>query len=175
MLQTPKRIGFIGLGNVGGKLAVSLIKQGKIVTVLDLNQTLVEKFTDMGAKSCQNPRELMTQCDAVITCLPSPRISDQVVDSGHDSLLSAPIKGKIWMEMSTTDESEVKRLGEKIAIQGGYAVDCPVSGGCHRAATGNISIFAGCDRPVFDAILPLLTTMGRRILHTGPIGSASLL
>jgi 3-hydroxyisobutyrate dehydrogenase len=79
------------------------------------------------------------------------------------------------MEMSTTDEAEAKRLGAKVIAKGGAAVDCPVSGGCHRAATGNISIFAGCDRATFERILPLLTTMGRRVLHTGDLGSASIL
>ena len=79
------------------------------------------------------------------------------------------------MEMSSNDETEVKRLGEKIIAKGGAAVDCPVSGGCHRAATGNISIFAGCDRDTFERILPILTRLGRRVLHTGPLGSASVL
>ena len=79
------------------------------------------------------------------------------------------------MEMSTTDEAEVKRLGAKVIASGGRAVDCPVSGGCHRADTGNISIFAGCDRATFEMILPVLTTLGRRVLHTGEIGSASIL
>jgi 3-hydroxyisobutyrate dehydrogenase len=77
--------------------------------------------------------------------------------------------------MSTTDHSEVVRLGEKVAAVGASAIDCPVSGGCHRAATGNISIFAGADRDTFERMLPLLTAMGRRILHTGPLGSASIL
>ena len=92
-----------------------------------------------------------------------------------DGLLPAMGPGKVWMEMSTTDEAEVRRLGEKVAALGGEPVDCPVSGGCHRADTGNISIFAGCERSTFERILPLLTTMGRRILHTGPLGSASIL
>jgi 3-hydroxyisobutyrate dehydrogenase len=83
--------------------------------------------------------------------------------------------GKIWMEMSTTDEAEVKRLGAQVIAAGGAAVDCPVSGGCHRADTGNIAIFAGCERETFDRILPLLTIMGRRVLHTGDLGSASIL
>ena len=82
---------------------------------------------------------------------------------------------KIWMEMSTTDEAEVKRLGAMVMKRGGAAVDCPVSGGCHRAATGNISIFAGCDRKTFEEVAPFLRTMGRRILHTGELGSASIL
>ena len=93
----------------------------------------------------------------------------------EDGLLSAMGEGRIWMEMSTTDEAEVRRLGKKVSALGGEPVDCPVSGGCHRADTGNISIFAGCERSTFERILPLLTAMGRRVLHTGPLGSASIL
>ena len=66
-------------------------------------------------------------------------------------------------------------MGAAVIAAGGAAVDCPVSGGCHRADTGNISIFAGCARDTFERILPLLTKMGRRILHTGELGSASVL
>ena len=58
---------------------------------------------------------------------------------------------------------------------GAAAVDCPVSGGCHRAETGNISIFAGCERETFERIVPVLKSLGRRLLHTGPLGSASVL
>ena len=90
-------------------------------------------------------------------------------------MLPAIGPGKIWMEMSTTDADEVRRLGDLVAARGGAAVDCPVSGGCHRADTGNISIFAGCDRPSFERVLPLLVLMGRHILHTGDLGSASVL
>ena len=83
--------------------------------------------------------------------------------------------GKIWAEMSTTDETEVKRLGALVKAKGAEPIDCPVSGGCHRAATGNISIFAGCERATFEKALPILTTLGRRVLHTGDLGSASTL
>ena len=83
--------------------------------------------------------------------------------------------GKIWMEMSTTDAREVKRLGALVLAAGGEAVDCPVSGGCHRADTGNISIYAGCTRATFDKVLPILTHIGRRILHVGEIGNSSTL
>jgi 3-hydroxyisobutyrate dehydrogenase len=83
--------------------------------------------------------------------------------------------GKIWLEMSTTDAGEIRRLAGMVETRGGVAVDCPVSGGCHRADTGNIAIFAGCARETFERVLPLLTTMGRRVLHTGETGSASVL
>jgi len=168
------KIGFIGLGNVGGKLAGSLLRNGWDVTVRDLDDALVADFVARGASAGASPAGMMRDCDAVITCLPRPDISAAVVE-GPEGLMEGIAPGKIWMEMSTTDEAEVKRLGAKVIAAGGAAVDCPVSGGCHRADTGNISIFAGCDRATFDRILPLLTTLGRRVLHTGDIGSASVL
>ena len=165
------KIGFIGLGNVGGKLAGSLVRNGHHTYVHDLDNDLVQKFVDLGASDGHSPENLMQTCDAVITCLPSPAASDAVMQK----MLPHVGPGKIWMEMSTTDEAEVKRLGAMVIEKGGEAVDCPVSGGCHRAATGNIAILAGCERATFERILPLLTSLGRRILHTGELGSASVL
>lgn len=168
------KIGFIGLGNVGAKLAGSLLRNGYDLTVRDLDREAAQPFLDGGAKWSESPAQMMDECGLVITCLPSPAASAHVVE-GDDGLLSAVTAGKVWAEMSTTDEAEVKRLAAKIEAKGGAAVDCPVSGGCHRAATGNIAIFAGCERDVFERVLPVLTTMGRRVLHTGPLGSASVL
>ena len=165
------RVGFIGLGNVGGKLSGSLIRKGMDVYVHDLNADLVAQKIQDGAKDGKDPATLMETCDAVITCLPSPAASAAVMDL----MLPAIGPGKIWMEMSTTDAEEIQRLGALVIDRGGQAVDCPVSGGCHRADTGNIAIFAGCERDTFEKIMPLLTTMGRRILHTGGLGSASVL
>ncbi|WP_122073962.1 NAD(P)-dependent oxidoreductase [Pseudophaeobacter sp. EL27] len=165
------KVGFIGLGNVGHKLSGSLLRNGIDLTVHDLNADLVATFVAKGAKAGTSPAQLMRDCDAVITCLPSPAASDAVMQE----MLPEVTEGKIWMEMSTTDEAEAKRLGGMVIAAGGAAVDCPVSGGCHRADTGNIAIFAGCDRATFERILPFLTTMGRRVLHTGELGSASVL
>lgn len=168
------KVGFIGLGNVGGKLSGSLLRNGVELYVRDLNADLVSAFVARGAKTATTNKELMEICDAVITCLPSPAASAAVMES-DDGLLAGMSKGKIWMEMSTTDQTEVTRLGAMVAAKDGKAVDCPVSGGCHRADTGNIAIFAGCERETFDAIFPLLQKMGRRLLHTGDLGSASVL
>ena len=121
-----------------------------------------------------SPQDLASRCEVVITCLPSPAIVAEVMEAS-DGVLSGMRPGSIWVEMSTTDAREVLRLGDLVALRGGQAADCPVSGGCHRAATGNISIFAGCNRQTFERLLPLLTVMGRRVLHTGDLGSASQL
>jgi len=168
------RVGFIGLGNVGGKLSGSLLRNGIDLTVRDLDKAAAQPLLDAGAKWADSPAEMAENVDLIITCLPSPAASAAVMEA-DDGILSVLREGQIWAEMSTTDEAEVKRLGELVQAKGGEPVDCPVSGGCHRAATGNIAIFAGCERSTFDRLLPILTTMGRRILHTGPLGSASTL
>jgi len=168
------KVGFIGLGNVGGKLAGSLLRNGIDLIVRDLDKSLAQPFIDGGAKWADSPREMAREVDILITCLPSPA-SSAVVMEADDGALAGLSSGKIWAEMSTTDKDEVIRLGEKVKAVGAEPIDCPVSGGCHRAATGNIAIFAGCERAAFETFLPVLTTMGRRILHTGPLGSASVL
>jgi 3-hydroxyisobutyrate dehydrogenase len=167
-------VGFIGLGNVGGKLAGSLLRNGVELTVRDLDPDVAQPFIDGGAAWGDSPKAMAEACDIIITCLPSPAASAAVMEA-DDGILAGLGAGKIWAEMSTTDEAEVTRLGAKVAATGADAVDCPVSGGCHRAATGNIAIFAGCERSVFERMLPVLTVLGRRVLHTGPLGSASML
>lgn len=168
------KVGFIGLGNAGSKLAGSLVRNGYHTTVLDLDKNLAQPFLDQGAHWADSGAEMAKHCDLVITCLPSPAACAAVME-GEGGVLEGMSAGKLWAEMSTTDVEEVKRIAKLVEAKGGSAIECPVSGGCHRAATGNISIFAGCDRPTFERMLPLLTTLGRRVLHTGAIGSASML
>ncbi len=168
------KIGFIGLGNVGGKLAGSLLRNGFDLTVRDLQRAVAQPLLNKGASWADSPRELAERTDLVITCLPSPAICANVMES-DDGVLQGLSQGKIWAEMSTTDESEVKRLGAMVSERGAAPVDCPVSGGCHRAATGNISIFVGCKRETFERVFPVIKAMGRNILHTGPLGTASVL
>lgn len=165
------KVGFIGLGSVGGKLAGSLLRNGVDLTVHDLNADMVAEFAARGAQAGEGPAAMMAACDVMITCLPSPAASAAVVDA----MLPSVGPGKIWMEMSTTDAAEILRIAPLVQAAGGAVAECPVSGGCHRADTGNISIYMSGERKVFDAVFPLLTKMGRRVLHTGPLGAASTL
>jgi 3-hydroxyisobutyrate dehydrogenase len=93
----------------------------------------------------------------------------------EDGVIAGLSEGKIWLEMSTTDEAEVKRIGALVEEKGAIPLDSPVSGGCHRAATGNIAILVGGDRIGFDKAFPAISVMGKEILHTGPLGSASIM
>ena len=168
------KIGFIGLGNVGGKLAGSLLRNKFDLTVRDLDENLTKPFKDLGANVANSAKELAEQVDLIITCLPSPQICAEVME-GEDGILNGLSENKIWLEMSTTDEAEVKRIGQKVIDKKAIPLDGPVSGGCHRAATGNIAIFVGGERKAFEKILPALTVMGRKVLHTGELGTASVL
>ena len=168
------KVGFIGLGNVGGKLAGSLLRNNFDLTVRDLDENLTKSFKDLGAKVANSAKELAEKVDLIITCLPSPRICAEVMEA-DDGVINGLSENKIWLEMSTTDEAEIKRISKKIIVKKAIPLDGPVSGGCHRAATGNIAIFVGGSRKAFDKILPALTVMGRKILHTGELGSATIL
>jgi 3-hydroxyisobutyrate dehydrogenase len=168
------KVGFIGLGNVGGKLAGSLLRNNFDLTVRDLDKNLTQSFKDLGAKVVNSAKELAEQVDLIITCLPSPKICAEVMEA-EDGVINGLSENKIWLEMSTTDEAEIKRISKKIIAKKAIPLDGPVSGGCHRAATGNIAIFVGGERNAFDKILPALTVMGRKILHTGELGSATVL
>ena len=168
------KVGFVGLGNVGGKLAGSLLRNDFDLTVRDLDENLTKNFANLGAKVANSAKELAEQVDLIITCLPSPEICNEVMD-GENGIINGLSENKIWLEMSTTDEAEVKRLGKKVLDKKAIPLEGPVSGGCHRAATGNIAIFVGGERNAFEKILPILSVMGKKILHTGKLGSASVL
>ena len=144
------------------------------LTVRDLDENLTNEFKNLGAKVASSAKELAEQVDLIITCLPSPKICADVME-GENGVLEGITQNKIWLEMSTTDESEIKRIGKKVIEKNGIPLDGPVSGGCHRAATGNIAIFVGGNREAFERILSALTVMGRKVLHTGELGSATVL
>ena len=168
------RIGFIGLGNAGGKLAGCLLRDGFDLTVRDLNRAAGEPFVAGGAKWAATGRELAEDADVVITCLPSPAASAVVMEE-TDGVLEGLGAGALWLEMSTTDTAEVERLGAKVRARGAEPLDCPVTGGVHRAATGNIAVLVGGERAAFERAMPVLASVGQRVLHVGPLGSASVI
>ena len=142
--------------------------------IRDRDEEIMNDFKSKGANTSKNPKELAETVDIVITCLPSPDACKHVMES-DDGVIAGLSKDKVWLEMSTTDENDVKRIGKLVNEKKATALDGPVSGGCHRAATGNIAIFVGGDRTAFEKILPVLSAMGEKILHTGDLGSATVL
>jgi 3-hydroxyisobutyrate dehydrogenase len=168
------KIGFIGLGNVGGKLANNLLNNQFDVIVLDKDTKITDEFESNGCKVSESIEDIVEKTDIIITCLPSPQACAEVLES-EDGLIKNIRSDQIWIEMSTTDEDQLKRHASLIESKNAIALEAPVSGGCHRAATGNISIFVGGSRKGFEKALPVLKCLGRKILHTGDFGTASIL
>jgi len=167
------RYGFIGLGNLGARLAGSLVRKGFDLTVSDLNPAAAKELIARGAKWADTPKALAESVDAVITCLPSPAVSERVL-VGPAGLLEGLKAGGTWIEMSTNDKDVIERLAE-IATRGGVAtLECPVTGGVHLAASGEITVIVGGDAAIFETHKPALGAMGRRIFHVGGIGQASV-
>jgi len=168
------RYGFIGLGNLGTHLAASLVRADFEVTVSDLDGSRAQPLVDAGAKWAATPRAVAQTSDAVITCLPSPAAATAVV-AGPDGVFEGLAPGGTWIEMSTTDILELKRLAELAATQGIATLEAPVTGGVHRAASGRITVLVGGERSVFETHRPALEAMGGRILYMGPLGDAALI
>lgn len=163
--------GFIGLGNLGRHLANSLLSAGFAVTITDLDRSTATALEEAGARWCGTPEELAATPDAVITCLPSPAVSEDVLRR----ILPHMKPGATWIEMSTLGRDEILRLAAVASEAGMQTLELPVTGGVHLAAEGRITMLAGGDKGLFDRHLPALEAMGDRIFHMGPLGSASII
>jgi 3-hydroxyisobutyrate dehydrogenase len=165
------RYGFIGLGNLGGKLAGSLLRKGFDLTVNDRDRAQAEPLLAAGAKWADSPAETAENVDAVITCLPSPTISERVLEQ----ILAAAKPGLTWIEMSTNDRDTILRLSERAKTFGVGTLETPVTGGVHLAASGEITVIVGGDAELFETHRGAFEAMGKRIFNVGPIGSASVI
>jgi 3-hydroxyisobutyrate dehydrogenase len=168
------RYGFIGLGHLGRYLAGSLVRAGFDLTVNDLDKDNARTLLELGAKWADDPQALAEKVDAVITCLPSPKISEAVL-AGPRSILSGLKSGGTWIEMSTLDHNDVTRLAALAADRGVRMMEAPVTGGVHKAASGEITVIAGGDRDLFELHEPALAAMGGEIFHAGDLGKAAVI
>src|ERR1700687_603284 len=168
------RYGFIGLGNLGAALAASLNRSGVELHVHDIHRKSAAPLVAQGAIWADSPAALASRVDAAITCLPSPVISERVLN-GPDGLLSGLQPGSTWIEMSTNDSDAIPRLAAVAAEKGVFTLEAPVTGGVHKAAAGAIAIIVGGEASVFERHRPALEAMGRPIFHVGPLGSASVI
>lgn len=165
------RYAYIGLGNLGANLAGCLLRAGFAVTVHDRNPEPAQRLLAMGATWAATAREAAADVDAVITCLPSPAVSEAVLAQILDGLKP----GGTWIEMSTLDRDTVLRLASVAEARGAKMLECPCTGGVHLAATGQVTILAGGDAALMEAHRPALEKMGRQVLHMGPLGSAAVI
>ena len=164
-------IGFIGLGNVGSKVANNIIKKGYKLYVFDLDKKKLQTLISKGAIYCKTIEELVTNVSVFITCLPSPKSVENVLLKCIPQLK----KNHLWIEMSTTDEEDMLLLAKLVKDKQAEVLEAPITGGQHRAESGNISILVGGSRETFQRSFPILSCIGHKILHCGEIGKASTL
>ncbi|WP_373636893.1 NAD(P)-dependent oxidoreductase [Yoonia sp. BS5-3] len=163
--------GYIGLGNLGANCAACLRRAGMDVTVTDLRKDAATDLLELGCNWADSAKAVAANVDHVITCLPSPTVSEKVLDQ----IFPVMKKGSHWIEMSTLGRDEMLAFAEKAAGFGIRAMELPVTGGVHLAAQGNITMLAGGDKDMFDLHLPALQAMGNQVFHMGPLGSAAII
>ena len=169
-----KNIGFIGLGNVGSKLASNLLTSNYNLYIYDLDKSKGSDLVKKGAHWSDNLKSLCLNTSIIITCLPSPKSVSQVIE-GCKGIYEFVNKSHLWIEMSTTDETEMIRLSKILNKKKTEVIEAPITGGQHRAESGNISILAAGKRRNFLRALPILSELGYKILYCGKIGNASTL
>src|SRR5581483_2294637 len=164
------RYGFIGLGHLGKHLAGSLIRGGFTVAVHDRDRAAAEPLLKLGAIWAASPAEAAKDADGLITCLPSPKASEAVIEAAMSGFKS----GATWIEMSTVDEATIARLAPKLINHNVEILACPVTGGVHRAEAGEITVLVGGEEKLFQRHRKALEAMGGEVIHVGSLHKASV-
>jgi 3-hydroxyisobutyrate dehydrogenase len=165
------RYGFIGLGNLGGHLAASLLRNGFELAVNDIDRMSAEPLIRAGARWASTPSALGTEVDCVITCLPSPAVSETVLKE----VLQTLKPGSTWIEMSTLGRDEILGLALIAAEKDVRTLECPVTGGVHLASSGKVTVLAGGDKNLLERHRAALEAMGSQLFHMGPLGAAAII
>ena len=168
------QLGYVGLGHLGVHLAMSLVRAGHDVTVTDLDRHLADGLIAAGASWASTAAGVAAASDVVFTCLPSPGVIDRVV-TGPEGLLAGARPGATWIDNSTNDRQETLRLAAISAERGVGMLECPVTGGVHKAADGDITVLVGGDERLFETHRHLLEAMGQPILYMGALGQAAVI
>jgi 3-hydroxyisobutyrate dehydrogenase len=166
------RYGFVGLGNLGGHLAASLLIKGFDVTVNDLDRNRAARHLSSGGKWADSPQALGKSVDCLVTCLPSPSASEAIVKqafAGPHAAVSS------WIEMSTLGREEILRLSRLASEHGVRMLECPVTGGVHLAAKSKVTVLIGGDADLFHLHKAALHAIGDKVFYMGPLGSAAVI
>ncbi len=168
------KVGFIGVGNMGGPMCRNLIKNtNHEVVVFDLDPAAIERCTALGATSGTSVAEVAQGCDVVITSLPMPRHVEQVA-LGEGGIAENAKPGTVYIDLSTNSPSVARRVHEGLAAKGIPMLEAPVSGGVAGAEAATIVIMVGGDEAVFEAQRPLLASFSKEVIHLGEVGFGSV-
>lgn len=165
----PGAVGFIGLGNMGGPMALNLAKNGFALVVLDIDPTKVDPLRARGAKVAGSPEEVAAATERTIVMVETTAQAESVI-AGERGVIRSAKPGHIVICMSTIDPFAAKRLGDQLGALGIAMLDAPVSGGTVRAKSGELSIIAGGPLETFEACGDLFKAMGANIFHVGVLG-----
>ncbi len=163
------KVGFIGLGNMGGPMALNLVKAGFALVVHDVDAAKVARLTARGATKADSAQDVAAAVDRTI-CIVETTAQVQDVVLGERGLAKSAKRGHVFVCMSTIDPLVAQKLGAQLAEHGVAMLDAPVSGGTERAATGELSIIAGGDPQTFAACEDLFRAMGKNLFHVGTLG-----
>lgn len=168
-----KKIGFIGLGIMGGHMSTNLINAGYDLNVYDLNASEVQKSVSKGATSCASCKEVALHSDIVISMVPdSPDVEN--VALGKDGIIESARKGLIYLDMSTIAPATAIKVAEKLSGIGIRCLDAPVSGGEIGAKNASLSIMVGGPQDLFDEVLPVFEVLGKTITLCGSNGAGQI-
>jgi len=166
-------IGFIGIGQMGGRMVKNLLKAGYELTVHDINRDAARAILDQGAKWANTPKAVAESCSVVITMLPGPPEVEQVV-YGPEGLMAGWKKGDIYMDMSTSLPDTSRKVAKDAEPKEVTVVDAPVTGGVMRAEDGTLTIMVGGAPDAFQKVVGILEHMGNKVLHMGDIGCGNI-
>ena len=163
-------IGFVGLGNMGGPMAVNMAKSGHKLTVHDLRKESAIELLEMGAEWSDTPKGVVGKNEVVFTSLPVPRDVETVV-LGENGIVEGTSGDNIYVDLSTNSPTTIRRIHDECALKGIKVLDAPVSGGTYGAAAGTLAVMVGGDEEIFKQIKPALDAIGSHVVYCGPIGN----
>ena len=167
-------VAFIGLGIMGGRMVKNVLKAGHALRAYNRTVAKIEEVRRLGATVAASPREAATGADAVIIIVSDPPALAAVLE-GPDGAFAGCRPGTLVIDMSTVDPGTSQAMAARAASLGLRYIEAPVTGGVGAAEQGTLLIMAGGTREDFAAARPLLETMGRKILHVGPMGHGSVM
>src|SRR6266851_4923416 len=167
------KIGFIGLGNMGGPMALNLIKKGHTLTVFDVRKAQAESHLSGGATWADNPAAAARNAEIVFTSLPGPKEIEHVA-TGEGGLIHGMAKGAIYADLSTGSPTLIRRIHDTFKEKGITVLDTPVSGGTPGARNATLAVMVGGDEAVYNKIKPVLDCIGDKVSYVGPIGAGAV-
>ena len=166
-------VGFIGLGMMGGSMAMNAIRGGHRLVVHDIRLESAVPHLEMGAEWADTPREVAERSDVVLTSLPGP-VEVEAVALGEDGLAEGLSEGKVYLDLSTSSPDLIRRIHAELTPRGIHVLDAPVSGGPDGARTGRLAIWVGGDMEIYERVKPVLDSIGDEPYYVGPVGAGSI-